>query len=126
MNLRDLIALQEPPWIPKKLSLIEGILADGIIGEIDAFILEHNLLPEQVTVGISGEPETRLSTHGVNSITHWLRVWETLPAVARHVENHFVNGVGTQGGVGGDSKATHIYVFARKRFLAPPSHPRNG
>jgi len=116
MNLRDHIGLFGLPAPPSRLNLLDSMVADTIIADIESFIAGLGVSVNQVTVGISEDPHTRLRDHGVDSRRHNYRVWPCpTEDIARHVERHFVNEVGTRGGVGGGNSPTSVYVFARRR-----------
>ena len=85
-----------------------------IAADIDRYIWNHGGLYRNWYVGIAANPRDRLfSNHNVSEqFGSWIYREAANDAVARNVEQHFVNQKGTQGGSGGgDFRTRYVYAF---------------
>lgn len=70
-------------------------------------------------VGVSEEPETRLSDgHGAKDA--WIYREAESTEIAREIEAYFIERLNTDGGSGGgDEDATYVYAYKKKPHTTP-------
>lgn len=93
-----------------------------IISEIDSYIEECGGGYSAWYVGVSKDARDRLfNQHGVKEKgDFWIHRAASSSQIAREVEAHFVNKLGTDGGTGGgDETATMVYAYKKARHTDP-------
>ena len=89
-----------------------------IIADIDSFITKGGGGYRAWYVGISSDAKARLAEH--NAKDAWIFRTASSSQVAREIEDHFVNTLGTDGATGGGDETTNM-VYAYKK--APHTDP---
>jgi hypothetical protein len=95
---------------------------DQIIEKISEHIKTRGGLPGEWYVGISGNPERRLSVnHKVDlEKDKWIYIPVNSDLEAREIEEYFVNRIGTDGGRGGgDNGARKVYAYKKAPHTEP-------
>lgn len=93
-----------------------------IIDEITAHIQKSKASYSNWYVGISEDAKKRMfQDHNVNEKNAWW-IWKLTSSsdVAREIEDHFVNTLGTDGGLGGgDEYSDQVYAYKKGSYTNP-------